>query len=96
MKEYYSAKDVAELFDVSIDTVEKWVKEGRLKDETVTVFPKEQFDSVEKMHAIDPTFKERREHDLKEISRRATEKDPIYEEYEKVRKKMRKAQKRKW
>ncbi|WP_157842959.1 helix-turn-helix domain-containing protein [Bacillus sp. FJAT-44742] len=33
MKEYYTAKDVAELFDVSIDTVEKWAKEGRLKDE---------------------------------------------------------------
>ncbi|WP_054637313.1 helix-turn-helix domain-containing protein [Thalassobacillus sp. C254] len=110
MKEYYTAKDVAELFDVSIDTVEKWAKEGRLKDETVTVFPKEQFDSVGKMHAIDPTFKERREYDLNEIVRSRdskvmaalkeylknnppTEKeDPIYREYEK----MRKVQKRKW
>ncbi|WP_100398855.1 hypothetical protein [Bacillus sp. FJAT-44742] len=76
----------------------------------MTVFPKEQFDSVGKMHAIDPAFKERRKYDLNEIVRSRDSKvmaalkeylknNPPTEKEDPIYReyeKMRKVQKRKW
>jgi len=64
--EYYSVKDVAELFDVNKQTVYKWIAEEKIEYKTDGSpgktqrkgykIPKRQFQSEKEMDAVDPTF----------------------------------------
>lgn len=72
---YYSQKNVAELFDVSKQTVYLWIEEGKIECENSSGklpgeeywIPKEQFQTKDKMNKIDPTFTERREKEMEGI-----------------------------
>ncbi len=75
--EHYTVKDVAELFDVNKQTVYKWIAEEKIEykiDESPGKIqrkgyqiPKGQFKTEKEMHAVDPTFRDRREKNMREI-----------------------------
>ncbi|SFD42293.1 Helix-turn-helix domain-containing protein [Lentibacillus persicus] len=75
--EYYSVKDVAELFDVNKQTVYKWIAEekidykvdespGKIQRKGYQI-PKGQFQTEREMNIVDPTFSKRREKAMKDI-----------------------------
>jgi excisionase family DNA binding protein len=75
--EYYSVKEVSELFDVNKQTVYKWIDQGKIEYEEDNspgkvqrkgyLIPKCQFKTEEALNKVDPTFKNRREAELNEI-----------------------------
>lgn len=76
-QEFYSVKDVAELFDVNKQTVYKWIAEEKIEYEVDESpgkiqrkgyqIPKKQFQTENEMIKVDPTFRKRREEDMEGI-----------------------------
>ncbi|ASN06363.1 helix-turn-helix domain-containing protein [Virgibacillus necropolis] len=76
-QDYYSVRDVAELFDVNKQTVYKWIAEEKIdyKEDNSPgktqrkgyQIPKDQFQTENEINEVDPTFKQRRKDETEDI-----------------------------
>ncbi|GEN55522.1 hypothetical protein HFA01_37840 [Halobacillus faecis] len=69
MIKYYTRKDVAEFFDVTLNDVDKWIKQGKLI-ETEKGIATSQIRTREQILRVDSTFFIRREAELNQIPRK--------------------------
>ncbi|MCD8510088.1 MAG: helix-turn-helix domain-containing protein [Bacillus sp. (in: Bacteria)] len=83
LTQYYSVKEVAELFDVTIQSVYKWINEEKIEyklddgpgkqQRKGYLIPKDQFNDHGKINDVDESFFKRRLEEMEEIPRQKIE-----------------------